>query len=138
MGFFWKGETESYGGRVLCTVWSLSAGSGQCAVGQDTHPPRLTPKTFQVLCYLAARPGQLVTKAEAIAPLKQRTSRFPHILAAHLALASAYNELGQSAEAQGRRCGSAADQSQVLTRSAPAARAGQRSRDARAGYCGAT
>ena len=29
-----------------------------------TQPIRLTPKAFQVLCYLAARPGQLVSKDE--------------------------------------------------------------------------
>ncbi len=31
---------------------------------QGTHPLRLTPKAFQVLCFLAARPGQLVSKDE--------------------------------------------------------------------------
>ena len=31
---------------------------------QETQPLRLTPKAFQVLCYLAERPGQLVTKDE--------------------------------------------------------------------------
>ena len=30
----------------------------------DTHPVRLTPKAFQVLCYVVERPGQLVTKEE--------------------------------------------------------------------------
>ena len=30
----------------------------------DTQPVRLTPKAFQVLCYLVERPGQLVTKEE--------------------------------------------------------------------------
>jgi TolB-like protein/DNA-binding winged helix-turn-helix (wHTH) protein/Flp pilus assembly protein TadD len=30
----------------------------------DTQPVRLTPKAFQVLCYVAERPGQLVTKEE--------------------------------------------------------------------------
>ena len=30
----------------------------------ETQPVRLTPKAFQVLCYLAERPGQLVTKEE--------------------------------------------------------------------------
>src|SRR5258707_14430587 len=28
----------------------------------ETQPVRLTPKAFQVLCYLVERPGQLVTK----------------------------------------------------------------------------
>jgi DNA-binding response OmpR family regulator len=27
----------------------------------DTQPVRLTPKAFQVLCYVVERPGQLVT-----------------------------------------------------------------------------
>jgi len=31
---------------------------------QGTQPLRLTPKAFQVLCFLAARPGQLVSKDE--------------------------------------------------------------------------
>ncbi len=31
---------------------------------RETQPVRLTPKAFQVLCYLAERPGQLVTKEE--------------------------------------------------------------------------
>ena len=43
---------------------------------------------------LAGRPE------EAIAPLKQYISRYPHILGAHLALASAYSQLGQVAEAR--------------------------------------
>jgi TolB-like protein/DNA-binding winged helix-turn-helix (wHTH) protein/Flp pilus assembly protein TadD len=30
----------------------------------DTQPVRLTPKAFQVLCYVVERPGQLVTKEE--------------------------------------------------------------------------
>jgi TolB-like protein/DNA-binding winged helix-turn-helix (wHTH) protein/predicted Zn-dependent protease len=30
----------------------------------DTQPIRLTPKAFQVLCYVVERPGQLVTKEE--------------------------------------------------------------------------
>jgi DNA-binding winged helix-turn-helix (wHTH) protein len=30
----------------------------------ETQPIRLTPKAFQVLCFLAARPGQLVRKDE--------------------------------------------------------------------------
>jgi TolB-like protein/DNA-binding winged helix-turn-helix (wHTH) protein/predicted Zn-dependent protease len=30
----------------------------------DTQPVRLTPKAFQVLCYIVERPGQLVTKEE--------------------------------------------------------------------------
>jgi adenylate cyclase len=38
--------------------------------------------------------------AEAIVPLKQYLGRSPNILAAHLALASAYSQLGQIAEAQ--------------------------------------
>jgi predicted Zn-dependent protease len=38
--------------------------------------------------------------AEAIAPLKQYLSRYPHVLGAHLGLASAYSQLGQIAEAQ--------------------------------------
>src|SRR5215831_5858659 len=29
-----------------------------------TQPVRLTPKAFQVLCYVVERPGQLVTKEE--------------------------------------------------------------------------
>ena len=43
---------------------------------------------------LAGRP------AEAIAPLKQYISRYPHILGAHLGLVSAYSQLGQVAEAR--------------------------------------
>jgi TolB-like protein/cytochrome c-type biogenesis protein CcmH/NrfG len=38
--------------------------------------------------------------AEAVVPLKQYLSRSPNILAAHLALASAYSQLGQIAEAR--------------------------------------
>src|SRR6266478_9111432 len=30
----------------------------------ETQPVRLTPKAFQVLCYVVERPGQLVTKDE--------------------------------------------------------------------------
>src|SRR5215470_12586010 len=30
----------------------------------ETQPVRLTPKAFQVLCYVVERPGQLVTKEE--------------------------------------------------------------------------
>jgi DNA-binding winged helix-turn-helix (wHTH) protein len=30
----------------------------------EARPLRLTPKAFQVLCFLAARPGQLVSKDE--------------------------------------------------------------------------
>src|SRR5215470_8166240 len=31
---------------------------------RESQPVRLTPKAFQVLCYVVARPGQLVTKEE--------------------------------------------------------------------------
>lgn len=50
--------------------------------------------TVGVVYLLAGKP------TEAIAPLKQYLSRFPNILGAHLALASAYSQLGQLVEAQ--------------------------------------
>ena len=40
---------------------------------QGTQPLRLTPKAFQVLCYLAERPGQLVTKDELFAAVWAET-----------------------------------------------------------------
>jgi adenylate cyclase len=44
--------------------------------------------------YLAGKP------AEAIAPLKQCLSHYPHFLRAHLLLAAVYSELGKEAEAR--------------------------------------
>jgi DNA-binding winged helix-turn-helix (wHTH) protein len=45
--------------------WQLNPASGEVTDGTDTR--RLTPKSTAVLCALAARPGELVTKEQLLA-----------------------------------------------------------------------
>ena len=128
-------------GNFVCGQMQLAFGLSQVGrveeavqVGERALSLKALPSDDRCLYGVASAYALAGRLEEAVALHQRLLKQFPNFLGLHLELAAIYSELGRRGRSAGRRSGSLTAQSAVLTRSAQAAYADQRSRGLRAAY----